>query len=302
MGHQPARPLVGIGLITAAVMLFAIGDVASKHLTMLYAVPLVMALRYAINLGLIVALFGPRHGRAILRVNRPWLVGLRAASLTLGSLMMGLALRHMPVAETVAIIYLSPFLVMFAAVWLMGEPASPVGWIGAAVGFVGVLLIARPGSGLDFWGVIFSLINAVCAASYNLLSRELAKTETTPALMFHTAWVGLAAFCIMLAATGVGPLPKGIDWAYVGVLGIIATAGHFLITAAYREADASLLAPVNYLHLFWAGLLGWLAFGHIPDAVSLIGMAMIALAGAGVALHAHFMRRATAPVIPAPVE
>jgi drug/metabolite transporter (DMT)-like permease len=74
MSHQPARPLMGIGLITAAVMLFAIGDVASKHLTMLYAVPLVMALRYGINLGLIVALFGPRQGRAMLRVNRPWLV------------------------------------------------------------------------------------------------------------------------------------------------------------------------------------------------------------------------------------
>jgi hypothetical protein len=65
---------VGIGLIKVAVMLFAIGDVASKHLTMLYAVPLVMALRYGINLGLIVALFGPRHSRARLRVHRPWLV------------------------------------------------------------------------------------------------------------------------------------------------------------------------------------------------------------------------------------
>jgi drug/metabolite transporter (DMT)-like permease len=215
---------MGIGLITAAVMLFAIGDVASKHLTMLYAVPLVMALRYGINLGLIVAFFGPRHGRAILRVNRPWLVGLRAASLTLGSLMMGLALRHMPVAETVAIIYLSPFLVMIAAVWLMGEAASPAAWIGAAIGFAGVLLIARPGSGLDFWGVIFSLINAVCAATYNLLSRELAKTETTPALMFHTAWVGLAAFCVMLAATGAGALPQGFDWAYIALLGIIGLA------------------------------------------------------------------------------
>ena len=302
MGHQPARPLMGIGLITAAVMLFAIGDVASKHLTMLYAVPLVMALRYGINLGLIVAFFGPRHGRAILRVKRPWLVGLRAASLTLGSLMMGLALRHMPVAETVAIIYLSPFLVMIAAVWLMGEAASPVAWVGAAIGFAGVLLIARPGSGLDFWGVIFSLINAVCAATYNLLSRELAKTETTPALMFHTAWVGLVAFCVMLAATGLGPLPQGFDWAYIALLGIIATAGHFLITAAYREADASLLAPVNYLPLFWAGLLGWLVFGHIPDAISLIGMAMIALAGAVVALHAHYLRRAGVPIVPAPVE
>ena len=302
MTYQTARPLVGIGLVTLAVMLFAISDVASKHLTMLYAVPLVMALRYAINLGLLVAIFAPREGRALLAMNRPWLVLMRAGSLTLGSLMMGLALRHMPVAETVAIVYLSPFLVMFGAVWLMGESASPVGWIGAALGFVGVLLIARPGAGLDFWGVIFSLINAGAAATYHLLSRVLSKTETTPALMFHTAWVGLVAFCIMLAVSGVGPLPQGWDWGFVAMLGVIATLGHFLFTAAYREAPASLLAPVNYLHLLWAGILGWAVFGHIPDAITLIGMAMIALAGAGVALHAHFARRAMPPVTPAHAE
>ncbi len=302
MAYQNARPLVGIGLVALAAMLFAIADVAGKYLTMLYAVPLVMALRYGINLGLSVAIFAPREGRALLVANRPWLVLLRAASLTLGSLMMGLALRHMPVAETVAIVYLSPFLVMFAAVWLMRETASTVGWIGAAIGFVGVLLIARPGAGLDFWGVIFSLINACAAATYHLLSRVLSKTETTAALMFHTAWVGLAAFCVMLWVGGAGPLPQGIDWVYIVLLGVISTAGHFLFTAAYREAPASLLAPVNYLHLLWAGVLGWIVFGHIPDVVTLIGMVMIAGSGAGVALHAHLARRASLPAMPAHAE
>ena len=81
--------------------------------------------------------------------------------------------------------------------------------------------------------------------------------------------------------------PGVMDLALMGVLGVLATMGHFLFTAAYREADASLLAPVNYLHLVWAALLGWVVFGHAPDAVTLLGMAMVAGAGVAVALRAR---------------
>ena len=73
---------------------------------------------------------------------------------------------------------------------------------------------------------------------------------------------------------------------------MLATAGHFLFTAAYREAPASLLAPVNYLHLVWAGILGWLVFGHMPDGMTLFGMALVAGAGVAVALRAQFARTA----------
>jgi drug/metabolite transporter (DMT)-like permease len=302
MKDQQPRLGMGIILISLATMLFAMGDTVGKHLTMIYAVPLVMALRYAINLGLVVAVFAPRQGRKLLQAHRPVLVLLRGASLTVGSLMLGLALREMPLAETLSIIYLSPFLVMIMAVWLMGETASPVAWIGAVIGFLGVMLIARPSAGLDFWGVIYSVINAVAAATYQLLSRVLTKTETTPALMFHTAWIGLVSFGGMVMIAGTGPMLRGLDWAFVLVLGVLSTAGHFLFTAAYRQAPVSLLAPVNYLHLFWAGVLGWLVFGHIPDKITLIGMAMVALAGAGVALHSHFARVSRPQEVPAPLE
>jgi drug/metabolite transporter (DMT)-like permease len=73
-------------------------------------------------------------------------------------------------------------------------------------------------------------------------------------------------------------------------VGIVSTAAHFLFTAAYREAPAALLAPVNYAHLLWAGLLGWIVFGHVPDPLALAGMFLVALAGGGSALYSHLSR------------
>jgi drug/metabolite transporter (DMT)-like permease len=280
------NPIKGVVLVTIAVLFFAVSDVVSKHLTMLYAVPLVMALRYGVNLILLVAVLGRWGG--MIRTQRTGLVMLRAVSLMMGSLTMGLALRYMPLGETVAIIYLSPFIVMLLSIPLLGERATTVGWIGASLGFVGVMLIIRPGAGLHGFGVALSLINAGCAATYHLLSRVLARTETMAAMLFHTAWVGLAGFSIMLAATGIGPMPQGLDWALLLVLGVLATVGHFLFTAAYRQAPAALLAPMNYLHLVWAAILGWVVFGHSPDGITLAGMGLVAVAGAGIALHTHF--------------
>jgi drug/metabolite transporter (DMT)-like permease len=103
------------------------------------------------------------------------------------------------------------------------------------------------------------------------------------ALLYNTAIVGSVFFCL-LALGDIGALNMGlVDFALMALLGVLATLGHFLFTAAYREAPASLLAPINYLHLVWAGGLGLLVFGHLPDTVSLAGMALVCVAGAVVA-------------------
>ena len=147
---------------------------------------------------------------------------------------MALALRVMPVGETVAIIYLAPIGVMGLAAWRLGGKVRPLGWVAALVVFLTLLRFNRP-----------------------------------------PLWPGL------------------LDTALLGLLGALMTAGHFLFTAGYREAPASVLAPVNYLHLVWAGLLGALVFGHIPDAITAFGMALVTTAGVAVALQAQFGRSTT---------
>ena len=287
MAHAPTNILRGMALVASAVLVFASMDATTKHLAMTWNVPLVVAMRYIGNLVLLVAVFGPREGRALVRTQRTGLVLVRAMSLAMASLFAGLAFQRMPVAETTAIIFLAPFGVMILGGALLGEKIVLPSWAAAAVGFLGVLLIGRPGSGLDPWGVLFAVLTAAATVSYNLLSRVLARTETTHALMFYSALAGTLVFGATLPWSWRGPMPGALGLTLFAGLGAMALVGHFLFTAAYRHAPASALAPVNYLHLAWAGLLGWLVFQHVPDHWSLLGMALVAGSGAAAALCAH---------------
>ena len=269
-----------------ATLAFAMADVVTKQQTMRHPVSVVVAVRYLVNLGLLTLFLGPRLGSRLWRTDRRWLVFLRGLCLALASLTMGLALRLMPVGETVAIVYLSPFAVMLLAIPLLGERVGPAGWTGAAMGFLGVLLIVRPGGGLDPLGVAFALVNAGFATAYHLLTRYLARSESTVAMLYQTALVGSVFFCLMALGSLDGLAVGPADLAMMALLGAFSTLGHFLFTAAYREAPASLLAPVNYLHLAWAGGLGWLIFGHLPDGWGLAGMALICASGMLVAIRA----------------
>ena len=273
------NPLLGIGLIICAVASFACVDAMTKHLSTNWNVPMVVAARYIVNVVALAVIYAPKYGRELLVTRRSGLVMVRALCLSAGSLLAGLALTRMPVAETLSIVFLAPFAVMILAIPLLGEKVSPAGWAAALAGFCGVLLVARPGGGLDPVGILYALGCATVTVGYYLLSRVLAKTESTMAMLFHTALVGTVLFGLYLPWSLEGPMPQGLDLVLFVVIGLAATLGHYLFTAAFRVAPASVLAPVNYLHLFFAGIVGWLAFDHVPDALSLAGLALVVVAG-----------------------
>ena len=274
-----SNPAQGAVLMALAVLVFAFMDATTKHMAMTYAVPLVVAVRYAGNLILMLAIFGPKQGRALWRIQRRGLVVVRAGCLAASSLFAALAFQRMPVAETLSIVFLAPFGVMLLAGPLLGEKVGPLQWAAATAGFAGVLLIVRPGSGLDPIGVLFAMLTAGASMVYNLLSRSLARSETTLALMFWTALIGTLAFGVTLPWTLPAAMPNAIDLGLFGALGALATLGHLLFTQSCRTAPASVIAPVNYLQLVWAGLLGWLVFDHVPDHVALVGLTLIVLGG-----------------------
>lgn len=292
-----AAPLRGVLLLAAAVLLFALMDTTNKYLTASFAVPLVVAMRYLVNLALLMVFVAPRQGKRLYQTKRTGLVLLRSASLVVASFFMGLALQRMPVAECTAIIFLAPLLLVLVAGPLLGERPGLVGWTAALAGFAGVLLIVRPDSGLDPVGLACLCVTTTCTVVYNLLSRVLARTESTMAMLFYSALVGAVAFGAYLPWSIGQVLPTLWQWALLLSLGVTGGIGHFLFTTAFRHAPVSVLAPVNYLQLVWAGLLGWLVFGHVPDSLTLTGMAVVSAAGVAVALNAT--RKRPAPVIAA---
>lgn len=278
--------LKGVLFVMAAVFLFAAGDTLNKHLVERYPVPFVQAGRYIVNLVLLLVIMMPRHGAGLWRTRRTGWVVMRGLVLAVASTTMSLALQLMPVGETVAIIYLAPILVMLLSGPLLREKVHPAAWFGAVLAFGGVILVLRPGGGLDPLGVAFALMNAALSTAYHLMTRVLARTESTMSMLFHVALVGTVMFSVIAVGTLPSELPPLPDLALIGALGVTATLGHFLFTIAYRQAPPALLAPVNYMHLVWAGGLGWLVFGHLPDPISLLGMAMVLAAGVAVALRA----------------
>jgi drug/metabolite transporter (DMT)-like permease len=281
MNELKSKPLKAALFMALAVFLFSCMDVLTKHMTATYPAPLVVAGRYAGNLLLLLALVAPKEGRRIAHLGRPWLVLLRAVCLSAVSLTAALAFQRMPVAETIAIVFLAPFAVTLLAGPLLGEKVQPMSWIAAAGGFVGVLLIVRPGSGLDPLGVVFAGLTAAGSVVYNMLSRSLARTETSWSMMFWTALVGTVIFTAITSGQGAVTLPRGLDLVALGAMGALSLVGHLLFTQAFRYAPASALSPINYLQLVWSGLLGFAVFGHMPDTWALAGMGLIALSGAG---------------------
>jgi drug/metabolite transporter (DMT)-like permease len=280
----------GVLLVVFAGLFFTCNDTTTKHLAQTISVPFIIFVRYAVNLLLTVAIFMPIEGRAFLRTERTGLVILRGASLAGASLFLGLALKRMQVAEVTAMVFLAPMLVVLAAGSVLKERVEKLDWLSAVLGFAGVLLIARPGGDVDLLGLVYMAIVVALSVVYLLLSRILTKTESNAAMTFYGALAGTIAFGVLLPWTFKGLPTATLDLFLLPALGILAGLGHYLLTSAFRYAKASVIAPLQYLQMLWAGLLGYMIFGNIPTHLSLLGMAIIAMSGIIIAVKSKFAK------------
>lgn len=281
----PAQPpLRGIVLFMLALMLFAMLDATSKRLTADFAVPLLVWARYALHCLIMLLFLGPSMKLRLVKTGHPALQVVRALALvgTTGFAMM--AFRTMPLAEATAVLFLAPILVTLLAGPLLGERIGAGRWIAVVLGFAGVLLIARPGGALNPTGVAWALAGAASYAVYQILTRRLSQLEHPMTLLFYTALVGTAVMSLALPWFWFESPPQPLQWLLIASLGLYGGVGHFLLIRAFRQAPASTLTPFGYTQLIWAGLLGWLVFGHLPDALSAAGMAVIAAGGLWLAL------------------
>lgn len=278
----PQHPARGVALLLLATLFFVLLDATAKHLASRWPVPLLVWIRYTTHCGLMLALLGPRLRGRLLATARPGRQIVRALLLLATTLCIMTALGRMPLAETTAVAFAAPVLVVLLARPLLGERIGPLRWVAVAVGFAGVLLIARPGAGLSAAGLAWAGAGAVFLALYQVLTRQLSTDENPVTMLFYTALVGSLAMTPWLPWIWGGPRPHGLDWALVLGMGVFGGCGHFLLIRAFREAPASLLSPCTYAQLPVAALFGWIAFDHSPSAGTFLGMGVIA--GAGVLL------------------
>jgi len=284
MSPAPGTPdhIRGILLIMAAVSTFAVLDTTAKYLSRTYPVPLIVWMRYAMHVLVMLAVLGPRAGTALVRTRRPGLQLFRGVVLAASSLFFFSGLAFMPIAEASAITYLAPLLMTAMSVYFLKERVRRSAWAALAGGLVGVLFIVRPGGAVFTPAVLLPLATAVCFATYQLLTRQLAGVDSTLATLFIGAAVGTAGVSFLLPFYWMLPQSAFHGFLFV-MLGVLGAAGHFVLIRAFEHAPPSVLAPFVYVQLLTVLVLGYLVFGDFPDGWSLVGMGIIVLSGAWIA-------------------
>lgn len=272
----------GILLIMAAVSTFAVLDTAAKYLSRSYPVPLIVWMRYALHMALMLVVLGPRMRWALVRTQRPGLQAFRGVVLAASSLFFFTGLAFMPIAEASAITYLAPLLMTAMSVYFLKERVRRSAWAALIGGLVGVLFIVRPGGAVFTPAVLLPLATAVCFATYQLLTRQLAGVDSTLATLFIGAAVGTAVVSVLLPFYWALPQTPLDAFLFV-MLGVLGAVGHFVLIRAFEHAPPSVLAPFVYVQLVTVLVLGYLVFGDFPDGWSLVGMGIIVLSGAWIA-------------------
>ncbi len=285
-----SRPFLAASIVAMAVFFFALGDVVSKTLALTLPVPVFAAGRYIVSILILLVVLYPRKGRKLWAANNPKLLIFRGLLLSFATLTMGLALRLLPVAETVAILYLFPFVVIALSVPIFGDHVMLLGWGFVVLGFVGVILVLTLTGTLNPLGVLFALLNVAISVGFHLISRKVSRTESASTMIFYVSLVG-AIYFTFTALPYLAEAKFNIE--NIGLmilLSFLATSGHFLLPIAYRYAEASTVAPLNYLHLVWATLLGWIFFKQMPNAWGIMGIVLIIISGIGITLLAQKQR------------
>lgn len=288
------RPLRGIALLLVALLAFASYDATAKFLSTRYSLPMLVWVRYALPCVVLAAWFAPRKGGALVATGHPLLQIVRALLLLACTASGMAAVRTVPLAEATAILFAAPLLVTLAAGPLLGERVPRMAWFAVVLGFCGVVVIARPGAGVDPVGGGLMLVAAVSFAGYQLLTRRLAATDASLVTLFYTALVGAVVMTVGLPLFWTPLAPTPLHALMIVSLGVWGMIGHYLLIRAFALAPASTLSPFLYFQLVWASLLGWLVFGDLPDWITAGGIGLIAAAGLGLAARQHARLRSDA--------
>jgi drug/metabolite transporter (DMT)-like permease len=253
-------------------------DATAKYLVRDHSLWLVVWARYAGQMVVVTPFAWHRSGPGFWRTRKPALQLLRSLFLLLATLGFWGGLRYLPLAEASSVTFLAPTFVVLLSWPLLHERATRARQLASTVGFIGILILLRPGSAVMHPAVVLLIGAALANALYQLLTRKLLdeKAHTT---LFYSASVGTLVLTLGLPlATGLSRL-MAVGIGSLVLLGVLAGVGHWCMTHAYLQAPASLLTPFTYLQIVWASAFGYLMFDQHPDRLSALGMAIVVASG-----------------------
>jgi len=293
------RPLLGIMLMLGFCIVAPMGDTVAKILGERIPLGQLLLIRFAVQAALLIPLVALTGRAWRMRGRVLWLTVLRTLLHILGIGMMFSALRYLPLADAVAIAFVMPFIMLLLGHYVLGEEVGARRMIACAVGFVGTLMVVQPSFVEVGWPALLPLGVAVNFSVFMLITRQIAK-DTDP--------IGLQAVSGVMAVAIMGPLlalglnlpglemvtPTTSDWSFLMAIGVLGTMAHLLMTWSLRYAPSATLAPMQYLEIPIATIIGFIVFADLPNGLAAVGILVTIAAGLYIVLRERAVARAAA--------
>lgn len=261
-----------------AVALISGQEAMAKYLGQSLPMLQVIGARYFGHLLLMIVVLMPRNGLNLFKAKRPLVQIGRSGLLLIDTALFFFSLTMIGLAEATAIFFCVPILVVLLSVPLLGERLEWSRLVAVIIGFIGMLVIIRPGTDAIGIGALLTFGAAICASIFNIVTRKLADEDPVPVTMFFTALAG--ALVMLMIVPFIWENPAGWQqWTTLLLIGIAGGAAHSCIIASHFFAPASTVAPFMYSQIFWALGFGYLLFGALPDKFTVFGGAIVIASG-----------------------
>ena len=268
---------LGISLLCSGLAFFAVGEACVKTLAQNYDIIQVVWARYVFHALVFILIFSRSGIVSQMKTSRPVLHLMRSIALMFGTLTFFTALIYLSMPEAVAINFAAPLMVTALSIPFLGEKVGPRRWVAIVIGFLGVLVIIRPGLGVMHWAAILPLLTAVFYAAYQIMTRIAGRTEDTKTSLFWTSTVGVIVMSCIVPF--VWTEPNLLSWGIMVAMGAVFGLGHYLLIRAFEVSAVSTLSPFLYTQIIWVTIISVIIFDQIPDNWSFLGTAIVIASG-----------------------
>jgi drug/metabolite transporter (DMT)-like permease len=277
----------GILMMCFAVLSFAAMNTFTKELRPELPVIVIIWGRYFFHLLLIFIMF-PRRIPTLLDCSDKLLQIVRSVLVLLATACMFFALGYMPLADAVAITFVAPLLIVALSAVLLKEVVGPRRWGAVIVGFIGVMVIIRPGAGTFQIAALLPLTAALFYAIFQIITRIISHRSDPLNMLFYTAVTGAVVMTAIVPFSW--QTPSYDQWLMLVAIGLLGGLGHYALIRAYERSETSLVAPFAYTEIIWATLLGFMVFGDFPDIYTFLGTVIIITSGVYILQRERKMR------------
>lgn len=286
MTHAPTpsldRPMMGIVFMLGFCVMAPMGDGMAKALAATFPVLMLVLVRFVAQAVLLAPLVA-RNLPSLRLSARLWrLTLLRACLHITGLWAMFASLTYLPLADAIAIAFVMPFILLLLGHFVLGEEVGPHRMAACVVGFMGTLMVIQPSFANVGWPAMLPLVVAVVFALFMLVTRQISREIdpiTLQAINGVQASVLVGTAALVTGAQGTWPLPQGTDILWLFALGALGTLAHLSMTWSLRLAPASTLAPMQYLEIPVATIIGFAVFGDLPNGLAAVGICVTILTG-----------------------